>query len=162
MTEPVRTSRGPGTADRGPGAPDPDTLVSVTKAELDELIQQVFAIGMSLRHSDGDGPSRRADVDETLSSLDGVVRAIQSMALCAQRPAATLDDLADVLTRAAAEVSRIAANRRCEADAALVEAVYCLHRARFAAAEARTALTRTEPLDVLLSGTRGHTAEVGE
>jgi hypothetical protein len=110
--------------------------VEVKTRDLDRLTERIFTVGVLLSRARASG----AGIEDAISELDEALRMIRSMALRAPEPVGGLDALAARLAQAAREASRLASRPVGDINVQVRDAAYCVHRARVAVSEARSAL----------------------
>jgi hypothetical protein len=114
--------------------------VEVKTRDLDQLTERIFTVGVLLNRARASGAGIVTSVEDAISELDEVLRMIRSMALRASEPVGGLDALAARLAQAAREASRLASRPVGDINVQVRDAAYCVHRARVAVSEARSAL----------------------
>jgi hypothetical protein len=132
-------ARGPGTVEVRPGT------VEVRKADLDEVIERIFAAGVLLSKALASEVDAVAGVEGAIGELDETVRTIRSMVFAAWEPADDLGALAVHLDKAANEASRLASKPVRDIGVQLRDAAYSVHRAQVAVSEACSVLTGGSP-----------------
>jgi hypothetical protein len=114
--------------------------VEVRTRDLDHVIERIYKAGVLLSTARASRAAIVTGVEDAISELDEALRKIWSMALPAREPARGLDALAARLAQAAREASRLASRPAGDIELQVRDAAYCVHRARVAVSEARSAL----------------------
>lgn len=131
--EPERITRSDALLD--PEAQVSTRRVEVTTADLDRIVQRVFAVALMLRRSLGDNPESRQLAEAATASLDEAVRIIRSFALQSAKTTDNIDELVERLGHLADDVSGM--THRFPDNMLFGEIACSLHRARLAAQEAQ-------------------------